>query len=66
MNIEIMRAFSHLRQLLASNADLARKVKMLEQKYDTKFKVVFDAIRALMNPPEPVKKRLIGFAPWQE
>jgi hypothetical protein len=60
VNIEIMRAFVRLRQMLASNAQLARKLADLEKKYDTQFKVVFDAIRQLMTPPEP-KKRKIGF-----
>ena len=60
VNIEIMRAFVRLRQLLASNDQLARKSETLEKKYDAQFKVVFDAIRQLMAPPEP-KKRKIGF-----
>ncbi len=60
VNIEIMRAFVRLRQMLASNAELARKLEALEKKYDAQFKVVFDAIRQLMTPPEP-KKRKIGF-----
>ena len=59
-NIEIMRAFVRLRQILASHADLARKLEALEKKYDAQFKVVFDAIRELMKPPES-KKRPIGF-----
>jgi len=59
-NIEIMRAFVRLRQILASNARLARKLDALEKKYDAQFKVVFDAIRQLMTPAEP-KKRRIGF-----
>ena len=66
VNIEIMRAFVRLRQMLASNAELARKLEALETKYDAQFKVVFDAIRELMTPPEPKKKRPIGFAPWEE
>ena len=45
VNIEIMRAFVQLRQMLASHADLARKLEALEKKYDSQFKVVFDAIR---------------------
>ena len=49
VNIEIMRAFVRLRQLLASNAELARKLEALEKKYDDQFKVVFDAIRQLMS-----------------
>jgi hypothetical protein len=60
VNIEIMRAFVRLRQMLASNAELARKLDALERKYDAQFKVVFDAIRQLMTPPEP-SKRKIGF-----
>lgn len=60
VNIEIMRAFVRLRRLLASNEDLARKLAALEKKYDTQFKVVFDAIRQLMTQPEP-KRRRIGF-----
>jgi hypothetical protein len=60
VNIEIMRTFVRLRRLLASHADLARKLDALERKYDAQFKVVFDAIRELMKPPES-KKRPIGF-----
>ena len=60
VNIEIMRAFVRLRRLLTSHADLARKLDSLERKYDAQFKVVFDAIRELMKPPES-KKRPIGF-----
>lgn len=66
VNIEIMRAFVRLRLMLASNAELARKLAALEKKYDAQFKVVFDAIRELMTPPDPKKKRSIGFAPWEE
>ena len=60
VNIEIMRAFVRLRQMLASHADLARKLDALEKRYDAQFKVVFDAIRQLMTPPEPKRGR-IGF-----
>jgi hypothetical protein len=60
VNIEIMRAFVRLRQMLASNAELARKLNAMEKKYDAQFKIVFDAIRELMIPPEP-KRREIGF-----
>jgi len=63
VNTEIMRAFVQLRQMLSSNADLARKLAALEKKYDAQFKVVFDAIRELMTPPEPPAKRRIGFTP---
>jgi hypothetical protein len=60
VNIEIMRAFVRLREMMTSNAELARKLDELEQKYDLQFKVVFDAIRQLMTPPEPQRKQ-IGF-----
>jgi hypothetical protein len=58
-----MRAFVRLRELLATHKDLARKLEELEKKYDAQFQVVFEAIRQLMTPPpEPAKKRRIGFA----
>jgi hypothetical protein len=60
VNIEIMRAFVRLRQMLDSNAELRRKVDELEARYDSQFKVVFDAIRALMAPPDGPRKR-VGF-----
>jgi len=60
VNVAIMRAFVRLRQILASNTELARKLEDLERKYDRQFKVVFDAIRQLMTPPEP-KRKQIGF-----
>jgi hypothetical protein len=60
VNIEIMRAFVKLRQMLASNTELSRRLDELESKYDRKFKIVFDAIRQLMSPPVPDRKQ-IGF-----
>jgi ORF6N domain len=60
VNIAIMRTFVRLREMLLSNADLARKLDALEKKYDAQFKVVFDAIRELMTPPEPTRRQ-IGF-----
>ena len=60
VNIAIMRAFARLRLMLATHADLARKLDDLEKKYDAQFRVVFDALRQLMNPPEPARKE-IGF-----
>ena len=60
VNIEIMRAFVKLRQLLASNAELARRLDELEGKYDKQFKIVFDAIRHLMATPVRSRKA-IGF-----
>src|ERR1039457_3788814 len=59
-SVQVVRAFVRLRQMLASNAELARKLDAMEKKYDAQFKVVFDAIRQLMSPPEP-KRREIGF-----
>ena len=63
MNIEIMRTFSKLREILATHKELAQKLTELEQKYDKRFKVVFEAIRQLMKVPksdqEPKPK--IGF-----
>jgi hypothetical protein len=60
VNIAIMRAFVKLREMIAANKDLARRLDDIEKKYDSQFKVVFDAIRQLMTPPE-TKKRKIGF-----
>ena len=60
VNIEIMRAFVRLRRMLASHANLARKLEELEKRYDAQFRVVFDAIRQLMAPPEK-GRRSIGF-----
>ena len=60
VNIEIMRAFVRLRKMLASNAQLAGKLDALEKKYDAQFKVVFEAIRQLMAPPDRPPKK-IGF-----
>lgn len=59
-SIEIMRAFVRLRWILAENADLARRLDELEKKYDVQFRVVFDAIRKLMQPPVQKPGR-IGF-----
>ncbi len=62
VNIAVVRAFVRLRQLLTSNAKLARKLAKLERKYDKQFQIVFEAIRQLMIPPE-AKRRRIGFQP---
>ena len=58
VNIEIMRAFVKLRQLLVSNVELSRRLDELESKYDKQFRVVFDAIRQLMATPT---RKEIGF-----
>ncbi|HSA58855.1 MAG TPA: ORF6N domain-containing protein [bacterium] len=68
VNIEIIRAFVRLRQVLASNRALARKIEELEKKcgeHDDQFKSVFDAIRELMAPPTS-KQRKIGFNPSEK
>jgi hypothetical protein len=61
VNIEIMRAFVRLRELLSGHAELARRLDELEKKYDAQFRVVFDAIRQLMAPPATPPRRRIGF-----
>jgi hypothetical protein len=58
VNVEIMRAFVRLRQMLQTNADLARELAVLEKKYDAQFRTVFDAIRDLMTPPQRPKRRI--------
>ena len=60
VNIEIMRTFVHLRQILASHEQLARKLQTLEKKCDKRFKIIFDVIRQMMTPTES-KRRPIGF-----
>ena len=60
VNIEIMRAFVRQRQLLISHKDLALKLEELEKKYNSQFRVVFDAIRQLMTPRLPARRK-IGF-----
>jgi hypothetical protein len=61
VNIEIMRAFVQLKRMLATHADLARKLESLENRYDAQFRAVFDAIRELMAPIANPKKQPIGF-----
>lgn len=68
VNIAIMRVFVRLRALIFSHADLARKLKTLERKYDSQFKSVFDAIKMLMTPPpdtdtDTSPKTIAGFQP---
>lgn len=60
VNIEIMRAFVRVRQIMEGNRDLAKKLSELERKYDAQFKVVFDAIRNLVTPTLPANRRKIG------
>lgn len=60
VNIAIMRVFVQLRQMMASHADLAKKLAELETKYDAQFSIVFDAIREIITPTDPPRKK-IGF-----
>lgn len=60
-NIEIMRTFVRLRTMLSEHKDSQHKLSGLERKYDDNFRIVFDAIRELMSPKDPPKKRQIGF-----
>ena len=62
-NIAIMRAFVSLREMMATHKDLVRKLEAMERKYDARFKVVFDAMRKLMEPPPEKPKKTIGFQP---
>jgi len=62
VNIQIMRTFVRLRQMLVSNEKLIERLDELEENYDAKFKIVFRAIRQLMNP-RVVKRKPIGFRP---
>jgi hypothetical protein len=62
VSVFVVRAFVKLREMLATHKDLARRLDELEKKYDTQFKIVFDAIRELMKPPEaPAPRKKIGF-----
>ena len=61
VNVEIMRTFVRLRDLVGHNREMTKRLNDLESKYDRQFKVVFDAIRELMAPPAPAPKRRIGF-----
>lgn len=61
-SVQVVRVFVKLRQMLISNADLAKKLMELERKYDRQFTIVFDAIRELMSPA-PAKVKPIGFRP---
>ena len=60
VNIQIMRTFTKLRELLATHKDLARKIEDMEKKYDHQFRVIFDAIKQLIEPPV-TPKRKVGF-----
>jgi len=61
VNIQIIRTFIKLRQLLLTHVELKRKIEAIERKYDQQFRVVFEAIRKLLEPPPENKRRIIGF-----
>ena len=61
VNIQIMRIFVRLREMMLTHKDLARKLMALERRYDKQFAVVFEAIRKLMEPPSGERERSIGF-----
>ena len=61
LSVEVVRAFARLREMVASHRALAKRLDELESRYDHQFKAVFDAIRGLMQPPEPKTKGKIGF-----
>lgn len=65
VNIQIMRTFAKIREMMIQHKDLSRRLDALEKKYDSQFKVVFDAIRQLMTPPV-TKKGQIGFRQTQK
>ena len=69
VNIEVMRAFVRLREVLAGNKELAAKLNDLERKlkgHDQAIAGILDAIRQLMAPPPEPKKRSIGFVTLEE
>lgn len=65
VNIQIMRTFTKLKEIIMTHKDLQKKIEDMERKYDQQFKVVFDAIKQLLTPPAPPEKpkRQIGFRP---
>ncbi len=65
VNIQIMRTFTKIREMLETHKEIKQKIEKLEKKYDYQFKVVFDAIRQMMSPPK-TKKQKIGFAREKE
>ena len=66
VNVAIMRTFVKLREILATHKEPARKLEEMGKKYDSQFRIVFDAIRKLMEPPPLPPRRPIGFTPKDE
>lgn len=64
VNIQIMRTFTRLRELMVAHRDLHEKIERLEKKYNHQFKIVFEAIKKLLDPPQKPKEP-IGFRPQQ-
>ena len=63
VNIQIMRTFTELRELILSNKDLRKKINKLEKKYDKQFQIIFEAIKQLLDPSKSKKEYKIGFRP---
>ncbi len=61
VNIQIMRTFTKLREMLAGNKELREKIESMEKKYDSQFQIVFAAIKKLLEPPTPAEKKEFGF-----
>jgi len=61
VNIQIMRTFTKLREMIASNRDLRIKIEKLEKNYDKKFKIVFDTLRNLLDDGKNQEVKVIGF-----
>ena len=61
VNIQIMRAFVSLKRFALNYAGLKRKIEIMERKYDIQFKVVFDTLKKLLEPPPAKEKKIIGF-----
>ena len=61
VNIQIMRAFTRLRQLLSTHEELKKKIEAMEKKYDENFKIVFEAIKQLIETEDKPKKKRIGY-----
>jgi phage regulator Rha-like protein len=61
VNVQIIRAFTRLREMLLTHAELRQKIEEMEKKYDQQFQVVFEAIRQLLESPEAKPKKRIGF-----
>jgi len=69
ISVHVVRAFVRMRELVAGNKELAQKLNLLERKvgaHDKAIAEIINAIRQLMAPEAPKKKRPIGFAPWEE